>query len=211
MFNVSINPMDYLNYKQNKDFNADMTARTEAQRKIDNAFREKQFTTQEQWNTRKWNDRNTVLQRLKQDAGKAGVSMLAALGGQGQSPQNISMPVGQGGRVSGNYQRQSAPEAKITATFMRNQALDTDMKEIERELRMLDLLFKNKQYQDFLNPVEPQYPKLYLRGKNNYDEAVQMLKEGDFPYNNPDMNLEMPESVGGYYFTKPRPEGFFNP
>lgn len=178
------------------------------QQGVDNDFRRMSYHDQQSWNWRLYNDSKNRIQNLVADAQKAGVSPLAALGSGGQAPLNLSMPVGQGGRAAGNYQRQSPIEAQISHNLVQKDNLDTEMKWLTYYSMIKDLQMKSWQMNRMLD--EPTYDPLYVPLTDNYDEATKWVEQGMFPIVNPDANMEMNESVGSYYFFKPRPEGFIN-
>jgi len=185
-----------------------------SQRLADNTYRTQQSLKQDEWNWRNHRSSQTRIQSLVKDARAAGVSTLAALGAGGHSPANITVPAGQGGRVSGTYQRNSPATVSVQPDgvdmLQRQQAHETLRgQRIDNVNRQLDTNIKMLHWRQLSNPPSD-YPPMYMRGRNNYEEAQGWVHEGDFPYLNPDMNMEMPESVGGYYFFKPRPEGWLN-
>jgi len=169
-----------------------------------------------EWNWRNYNAQQNKITNLAKDAKNAGISLMAALGSGGASPVNISMPSGQGGRVSGNYQRPTLPGIQATADTTPSKVQHLQTLSLEEDVRgkRLDNAIRNLNWQEKYNQIynvgDPDLDPLYVRLNNNYDEAAQWVTEGGFPVLNPNYNMEMNESVGSYYFFKPRPEGFTN-
>lgn len=214
MFSIALDPTQWgSGARQDRQINL-----SNQQAYKDNAFRENQAFKQEAWNWRMWDDRKFKIQNLVQDAQKAGISPLAALGHSASSPMNISVPSGQGGRVSGTYQRGSPVQMQMSmaankmaqgqaeSVRLQNEGLSHDnvYKQTRNQIELLKLRQMN--YGTGQNLMEP----LYVPYRDNYDEASRWVEQGYFPIINPQANMEVNESVGSYYFFKPRPEGFYN-
>lgn len=183
--------------------------RESRQQNLDNQFRREQADLAEEWRNIERQDRNTVIQRTVSDARRAGIGPLAAMGAAGSHASSYSVPVGQGGRVSGR----SRPSATLSfgAGDQRNDPLteaitekaqhDADIagyKAEQEHIRSMNM------YDERFNKSQSPMPNVYLPAVDNIDQARDMIKQGLIPYLNPDLNLEMPEVVGGYYFGKPR-------
>lgn len=181
---------------------------------IDNQFRTRQNLFYEAQVNRANDREDRKLQLLKQDAAKAGISLMAALGHGGSSPVNITVPSGQGGRVAGTYQRPSALD--LSSLMLIGRELDnrrqthsvTNMNEAQAEYWFYRAMRERAELSDYVKEnetdLEQPLPALYLRGRDNTSEARQWYNEGYIPYLNPEYNFEMPETVGAGYFFYPR-------
>jgi hypothetical protein len=180
----------------------------------DNQFRNTQFRTQEEWNWRKWNDRKNTIKNIVEDARKAGVSTLAALGGTGSTIPSINIPVGQGGRVSGRYQSQTPLEMQVSlrteaetrkensqSNFYDAQAnfLNWKARQLQTEFYTPKPLAPLPQHDPAASVIDP----LYVRLQDNLSEAAKWVDQGYIPALNPDYNFELPEVTGQYYFSLP--------
>lgn len=208
------------------ELNARQIRNSERQQSMDNRFRTDQAALAEAWNWRQWHDRGNKIQMLAADARKAGISPMAALGNAGTSPISLTIPQGQGGRVGGTYQRQGPAEsmAKLQIAAQLNESGGRTEKEqaqarmYESQAKLYDMQ-STKIHQDMLTESHmknfPQlyYPQKYKYSTDNLSEAQAMQRQGYFVYLNPELNLEMPEFIGGYQFAKPYvgSEGHHNP
>lgn len=195
--------------------NADRALSYQREQQIaDNQFRNMAFQTQQEWNWRMWNDRKFSLQNLVRDAAKAGISPLAALGSPGQSPMNITIPPGQGGRVAGTYSRKNPVAIQAQAQIGAQTAAETaraSMYNAQADLYYWQARnFEDKWTQGRYDATIPgrkedrERESLYIKVKDNTPEASRWKSEGYVPLNNPNLNLEMPESIGGGYWAAPR-------
>lgn len=191
-------------------------ARNEYWKQMDYRMDADKWRTSQLWRIEDQKRADSSLQRLINDAQKAGISPNAALGVGGSAPISAQIPMGQGGRASGTYQRRSPFESIASMSIAAKSASDIALsKKYEAEAFAAHWRGMNEQAEFFtptkLPPIPGQEPRsslpnLYIPVNNNYDEAVNM----GFPVLNPDLNFEMNESVGSYYFFKPRPEGYLN-
>lgn len=206
-----------LNIDPTAFFDTRSDRRSENQRQLDNAFRREQADLAEEWNWRQWNDRDKKISQTVQDARRAGVGPLAALGAGGSQAMSITIPQGQGGRVQGRRQNSvSVSQNKAeTRTHYQNLIEEAQLDNLKttRELNNYKAARERLQYAnerlDWEKRLDGQedLPKLYKKALDNSQEASRWVRDGYFPFTNPDFNLETPESVGGYYFAKPRIEG----
>lgn len=207
--NVNFNPADPFGKKQDK-LNERNWQASESQRALDNSWRTKMYWEDLRRYQKSIDRDDNKIQRLAADARKAGVSTMAALGGSAQSPAHISMPAGQGGRVSGNYQRNSGAQLSLTMDMLKKSKYEANIEELKYYSLLADVRSKNRRWNQEIGLLPPDEKNVYIEANDNYEQATQWIKEGKFVAVNPDLNLEMPESVGGYYFAKPRPEGWLN-
>jgi hypothetical protein len=196
---------------------------------IDNVFRGRQANLAESWRIREWNDRGNRIQRLAQDAKKAGVSTLAALGAGGSAPANITVPAGQGGRVSGVSQKRSPSlslNTNLLNQFTEKAELETDITRIKRDKAELDL-WSHPFYEGgtvVLNNGEAISHGEYLRRKhqipieNMFEARRWNIEDAKKWHDDPELvpmlkgsSLEMPESIGGAYWVAPRMKQTDNP
>lgn len=192
---------------------------SETQRYYDNQWRMQQ-ENRRRYEWRKEHDRaDTYLQRLVEDAQKAGISPTVALGGSGYSPAMINVPSGQGGRVSGTYQRMSLPEARISASLVNKAKIDELASYHGARGISADADYKRLQAENLRNEFKQKWnrdgtPKMSGRGSlyvpfvDNIDEAKTWYDQGLVPMLNPDMNVELLETVGTGYWLRPRGETF---
>lgn len=159
------------------------------------------------------------LQRLVADARKAGISPLAALGAGGAYPNTFQIPsyTPVTGRVGGTYQRNAQAIMQIQlGNLLEKQSEETQyqkfatMEQYYRALMAQDE-WTDKRYDRALGgrPVDLFVPI------NDNSEFLRQKYGNDVRYGlNPDLNMEYPESVGGYYWTRenilPNPEGTLN-
>lgn len=187
-------------------------AYSEEQRLLDNQYRARQERSYEQNLARERQRQDEYLQRLAVDAQKAGISLLSALGNPGATPMSLGMPSGQGGRVAGTYKRTPLPAMK--AAYSVGQKYDEADRYHGARLTQNQAdywYWKSKQVEgnfnsSFGNDPDPkgEYPSLYIKAIDNSEEAMKWYEDGYWPANNPMLNLEYPESIGGYYYAKPR-------
>lgn len=202
----NVNPFSFIETRSDR--------RAERQRNLDNEFRREQADLGEEWRWRSLHEGRRGISNIVQDARRAGVSPLAALGAGGTTAPSFNIPTGQGGRVQGrkygsmSIQTQRNKELSHMEKLAEVTALD-NAKNVEQfnsyRAARERLQYMNERL-DWMRRVEGQedLPKMYKRAIDNTDEAVGWIRQGQFPYMNQDLNLEMPESVGGYYFVKPR-------
>lgn len=216
--NLNFDPTDPFGRKADKRYQETRES-SEEQRRLDNIYRQQMRTEDHLRYNQARRDQLNRIQNLKVDAQKAGVSLMAALGSPGSSPAHVTMPAGQGGRAAGLYQRKSSPELLVSANLAAQSNIQTESQKLDlqiKELQYFDLLVdvkrKNRSFNQDVGLLPPQdsRPSVYVNAMDNYNQAVEWIEQGGFPILNPELNLEMPESVGGYYFAKPRPEGWIS-
>lgn len=181
------------------------------QARVDNRFRNKQFIE----NTRRYDLDNyredNRLRRIKKDAAAAGISTMAAMGLGGTTPSNIQMPVGQGGRVSGTYQRQSPVEARISMDMSRNSHNQALLIQAEADKATYEAWDMRNQYnlkwdhqtglpRQQVETIDP----LYQRYLWNIEQARQWDADGYAVLPDPQAGIELPETVGFGYWSAPR-------
>lgn len=212
---------------ENREFNERQFDVSEQQRKLDNQFRQRSYNWSKKLSSMQYMDdrtyRQNKLQFLMRDAMKAGISPSLALGQQGTSPVSLNMPVGQGGRVSGNYQRRSPIDTQMSRTH--GVMVGMQLQNLQAENDMLDQkVLQEKLKTRVMYRAEsgalvagitpegkidtgtrlPDEETLYHNVVDNSDDARRWSSDGRFVFVNPNLNLETPETIGGYYFTKPR-------
>lgn len=201
-FSISLNPMDFFTDKGDRQVRRQWSA-SEQQRQSDNEFRNRSYAENKRQFQQIFHANQNRVQNLVKDARAAGVSPLAAMGAGGSSPMNISMPVGQGGRVSGNYSRNSAFQLKLQASTGRLSEAQANKAEWqalrERNAYKKEML----ELEDIINRVDENL-KLYIPTVDNTDQARSWYEKGILPMVNPDLNLEAPETFGAYYHLSPR-------
>lgn len=200
--NLGINPLDWFDDSADKAY-----ASAEHQRIVDNRFRNRQFQESDKRYRTGLQREDNRLQRLMMDARKAGISPLAALGAGGASPANITVPVGQGGRAAGRYQRKSGLEASISANVIKQSEINTQAEFYRKELLRMQAQnayydWQRKLDRDFLDPVTGK--DFYTRWNWNYDQAQKWHQEGYVVLPDPQSGIEMPETLGLGYWTAPR-------
>lgn len=205
---ISLNPMDLVNYNQQNDmFN---TSRSDSLRQanIDNMHRTETWNYYKGQQNKLFNERHMRLQNLRKDAEKAGISMNAALGLSGASPMSINMPSGQGGRVSGQYSRKGMFSDAVKMQFNNQQethAIDTAIKHAEHQRIQTENQILQKKLHDLHYPKAEVYdPRLgmYVPAYDNRQQLYNQYGNDVTLFPNPDINLEMPESLGLYYYGK---------
>lgn len=149
---------------------------SEQQRKLDNAYRTQATARSERYYWENVRRDKTKLQTLVADAKKAGISPLAALGSPGATPISLNMPSGQGGRVAGTYNRESAYKG-VTQMQANIAAKQTHLDFLEQENRIILGNIKNAIAQEEFQQLRAPYGKpLY---DFYYDNSSQM-PEGTF-------------------------------
>lgn len=205
-FGISINPAEIASYSQNKKmFNASREDQLR-QAAIDNQFRTEQWNYYKGQQNQIFNERHSRLQNLRRDAEKAGIGINAALGVGGSSPISINMPSGQGGRVSGNYSRNSAIgdiaqfQMEMAAA---GSALDNKIKNEQSLKLQTENAILRKQLHDMHNPqpLDDRYG-MYVPAYDNREGLINKYGNDITLFPNPDINLETPESLGLYYYGK---------
>jgi hypothetical protein len=179
------------------------------------SFRDERFRIDERDYSRQWareerQRQDTRLQRLKADAEKAGIGINAALGIGGSAPVNIQFPRAQGGRAMGTYQRQSPVEGLMTFQ-LQQQAKKSKYESDSEESRAELLRWQAALAQDEFYIQRAKHmglissdPNFYIRVHDNYSEAVDWISQGYQVTVNPELNMDLPETVGAYYHFKPR-------
>lgn len=108
---ITLNPFqladDIFDFSGNQSRDQTRIDNSETQRRLDNEWRQKYFNEQKAQLFTERRRADDFLTRRAKDAKNAGISLLASMGGGSYSPQNIQMPQGQGGRVSGTYRSRS--------------------------------------------------------------------------------------------------------
>jgi hypothetical protein len=181
-------------------------AASETQRTIDNQWRTKMFVDYNTKYHQALQREDNRLQRLVKDAKAAGLGPRAALGLSGYAPPNIAVPGQAGGRVGG-VTRTKLPS--MTVSMTPGQAYDDTVRfhqarllQFQADKAYYDMATARDEYNGVLN--EEVMPGVWMRARDNREEAMRWYEEGYFPYVRPELNLETPESVGGYYFAVPR-------
>lgn len=187
---ITFNPMDIMSYQQNKNVLNNQIY----QQRVDNQFRNTQFQENRSWNWRMWNDRKFQIQNLVKDAQAAGVSPLAALGAGGQSPANINVPVGQGGRAAGRFQSSGQGiTVQMQGLIHRQQKAETKKAEAEAVSSELDNLVKIGVIKPEPQPIPTPLP-IANTTQDYYDPNLGRLQ-----YISPEF-AESLDSLGGYLY-----------
>ncbi len=214
--NVGIDLKDPFGHKADSRYQ-DQTKRDIYQQNADNQYRERAWLASERWNYKNFNAQQNRLTNLVADAKNAGISPLAALGQGGAAPISISMPSGQGGRVSGNYQRQGKAEIQANIDVMsslQKQLLTEQVRgaNLDNQGKQHDNNYKLWMLHEAHYPSNnPNVMQDFYQGYNtNYDEAQRDIARGETWVVNPDAGIQPNEFMGTYYHLKPYPEGTFN-
>lgn len=207
---LSLNPLSILDpiFDLSGDQEARDTsmARSEEQRRLDNAWRRNQEYRRQAERTQDQIRDDAKLQRLVSDAQKAGIGVNAALGGGVQSPMSISVPAGQGGRVHGTYHRQSPMELSISTRILLATAKKT---EAEAESAQVDTEKKKKELVQLgVIPRDPNMPPPERLPPVNAIQDYYDPQSGHFEWLDPEF-AESLDSVGGLFYMGVR-EGMRN-
>lgn len=149
-------------------------AHSEQQRYLDNRYRTEQDILNRQRYEEQKQRQDTYLTRLAKDAKVAGISLNAALGGPGYSPVNVSLPAGQGGRVSGTYQRGSSASI-LNAMQLRTSLAVAKKTEAEADSAKIDNLVKIGVIKPYDPPTMeeiPPVPKMQSGRSYYYDHGT---------------------------------------
>jgi hypothetical protein len=176
------------------------------QQRLDNRWRNKMF----QEDRDRWYKTNLRadqrLTRLAVDAKRAGVSLLSAMGSPGQSPAHMSLPAGQGGRVSAyTPSRNSSTQLQIDLSRQQSESneLQNQNQHIQNQILQTDLQRKQLELRRMYYPETSDIPSIYVPAYDNKLEAMN-YPTGQIPVLNPELNFELPEVVGGYQYARPR-------
>lgn len=187
-------------------------AHSEQQRMLDNKFRTQQYIDSRSDLIRERDRQDTYLTRLRTDADRAGIGINAALGNQGYTPQNISIP-GQGGRVAGRYQQKSIPEMKATMKVaakrdhLNTLLLEEQILKLKAENSLTDMHINQMNIENLraLGYLQKESPNLYIAVRDNTEEARKWQGTDNMvALPNPDLGVELPETVGFGYWSAPR-------
>lgn len=153
------------------------------------------------------------LQRLVKDANAAGISISTALGAPGSTPISAQIPgmPGHGTRVAGNAKQIDTSgllKAQVqmgvakSAQELEAFSYDINRKRFDSDFAFYRMLQEKAKWEASRNPEQPQLPNRYDLYRNNYDEAVEHVNKGGWAIP-AGASMEMPETIGGYYFMKP--------
>lgn len=206
---ISIDPMAPFQYNQlNNQFNQSRSDNLR-QAGIDNQFRTEQWNYYKGQQDKIFGERHSRLRNLRRDAEAAGISMNAALGLGGATPVSLNLPSGQGGRVSGNYSRKGMFTDALKVQLQQQKEthqVDTQIKQAEWQRIQTETQILRKKLHDMFYPPAPQAydPRLgmYVPVTDNREQLYAQYGNDVTLFPNPDINLEMPETLGLYYYGK---------
>lgn len=144
------------------------------------------------------------IQRLVNDANKAGVSINTALGAAGSSPITAQIPGHTSKRVGGNANTISPSVVASLQKTSETQKSIENSTALEQQFRA-DIAYwdAKKRELEYNRSVDGSvYPKKYMLYEDNMKEAQEHIRRGGFVIP-AGASMELPESIGAYQFGKP--------